>query len=46
MKKKVLATMVAAAATSLVAGAAQAQSSVTLYGIVDNGFAYVNNVAP
>jgi predicted porin len=38
--------MVAAAATSLVAGAAQAQSSVTLYGIVDNGFAYVNNVAP
>ena len=46
MKKKVLATMVAAAATSLVAGAAQAQSSVTLYGIVDNGFAYINNVAP
>lgn len=46
MKKKVLATMVAAAATGLVAGTAQAQSSVTLYGIVDNGLAYINNVAP
>jgi len=41
MKKSLLAL----AALGTFAGAAHAQSSVTLYGIVDAGFAYVNNVA-
>ena len=40
MKKSLLAL----AALSAFAGAAHAQSSVTLYGVVDAGFAYVNNV--
>ncbi|CAH2810263.1 MAG: Outer membrane porin [uncultured Caballeronia sp.] len=40
MKKSLLAL----AALGTFAGAAQAQSSVTLYGIVDAGFAYVNNI--
>jgi predicted porin len=39
MKKSLLAF----AALSTFTGAAQAQSSVTLYGIVDTGIAYVNN---
>lgn len=43
MKKKAIATMVAALATGLVATAAQAQSSVTLYGIVDTGLQWQNN---
>lgn len=30
-------------AGSLISGAASAQTSVTLYGVVDNAFAYVNN---
>jgi general bacterial porin, GBP family len=36
-------TIIAIAATLLVAGAAQAESSVTLYGLVDAGITYVNN---
>jgi len=40
MKKSLLAL----AALGTFAGAAHAQSSVTLYGVVDAGFAYVNNV--
>jgi len=40
MKKSLLAL----AALGTFAGAAQAQSSVTLYGIVDAGFAYANNI--
>ncbi|PMS35345.1 putative porin [Trinickia symbiotica] len=43
MKKRVLTTMVAMAVTGLAAGAAHAQSSVTLYGIVDAGLGYINN---
>ncbi|MEX3954820.1 porin [Trinickia sp. EG282A] len=43
MKKRVLTTMVAMAVTGLAAGAANAQSSVTLYGIVDAGLGYINN---
>jgi predicted porin len=45
MKKRVLTTMVAMAVTGLAAGAAHAQSSVTLYGIVDAGLGYINNWA-
>src|SRR3981189_1533430 len=41
MKKSLLAL----AALGTVAGAAQAQSSVTLYGIVDAGFVYTNSSA-
>ncbi|BAO88270.1 porin [Caballeronia cordobensis] len=40
MKKWVLAAGVSAMAT----GAAQAQSSVTLFGLIDEGFNYTNNV--
>jgi general bacterial porin, GBP family len=40
MKKK---TLIFAAATAAVAGSAQAQSSVTLYGLVDAGVTYVSN---
>jgi general bacterial porin, GBP family len=40
MKKK---TLIFAAATAAVAGSAQAQSSVTLYGLVDAGLTYVSN---
>ncbi|TDY15800.1 putative porin [Paraburkholderia sp. BL6665CI2N2] len=36
--------LVAAASTLLLASAAQAQSSVTLYGIIDAGFNYVSNL--
>ncbi|SPB15196.1 porin [Caballeronia novacaledonica] len=43
MKKNLIVTAVAALAASF-AGAANAQSSVTLYGLVDAGFTYVNNV--
>ncbi|MEM5422181.1 porin [Paraburkholderia sp. BR14263] len=39
MKKKVLAGAIAA----VMAGGAHAQSSVTLYGIIDNGLTYVSN---
>jgi predicted porin len=39
VKKKVLAGAIAA----VVAGGAHAQSSVTLYGIIDNGLTYVSN---
>lgn len=40
MKKK---TLIFAAATAAVAGSAQAQSSVTLYGLIDTGVTYVSN---
>ncbi|WP_027794766.1 porin [Paraburkholderia acidipaludis] len=40
MKKK---TLIFAAAAAAVAGSAQAQSSVTLYGLVDAGLTYVSN---
>jgi predicted porin len=43
MKKNLIVTAIAALAASF-AGAANAQSSVTLYGLVDAGFTYVNNV--
>ncbi|WP_321794349.1 porin [Caballeronia sp. J97] len=43
MKKTLIVTAVAALAASF-ATAASAQSSVTLYGVVDAGFTYVNNV--
>ncbi|BAN22030.1 porin [Caballeronia insecticola] len=43
MKKNLIVTAVAALAASF-AGAASAQSSVTLYGLVDAGFTFVNNV--
>ncbi len=45
MKKRVLTTMVAMAVTGLATGAANAQSSVTLYGIVDAGIGYINNTS-
>ncbi|VWC34283.1 porin [Burkholderia aenigmatica] len=44
MKKRVAVAMTAAGLAA--ATAAHAQSSVTLYGIVDNGLAYQNNAAP
>ncbi|MDR8906165.1 Outer membrane porin protein [Burkholderia multivorans] len=44
MKKRVVVAMTAAGLAA--ATAAHAQSSVTLYGIVDNGLAYQNNAAP
>jgi len=43
MKKNLIVTAIAALAASF-AGAANAQSSVTLYGLIDAGFTYVNNV--
>lgn len=43
MKKTLIVTAVAALAGSF-ATAASAQSSVTLYGLVDAGLTYVNNV--
>ena len=43
MHKQILRTAVAVAVTGSVAQAAYAQSSVTLYGIVDAGFTYTNN---
>jgi general bacterial porin, GBP family len=43
MHKQILRTAVAVAVTGSVAQAAFAQSSVTLYGIVDAGFTYTNN---
>ena len=43
MKKNLIVTAIAALAASF-AGAANAESSVTLYGLVDAGFTYVNNV--
>ncbi|GLU30508.1 porin [Trinickia caryophylli] len=43
MKKRVISTMVAASVVGLAAGAAQAQSNVTLYGIVDTGIGWQNN---
>ncbi|MBB4515179.1 porin [Paraburkholderia fungorum] len=41
--KQILRTAIAFAAAGLAAQAAQAQSSVTLYGIVDAGFTFTNN---
>jgi len=43
MHKQILRTALAVAVTGLGAAAAHAQSSVTLYGIVDAGFTYTNN---
>jgi GBP family porin len=43
MHKQTLRTALAIAVTGLGAAAAHAQSSVTLYGIVDAGFTYTNN---
>lgn len=43
MKKRVISTMVATSVVGLVAGAAHAQSNVTLYGIVDTGIGWQNN---
>ena len=37
-------TLIVAAVSASFATAASAQSSVTLYGIIDAGFTYVNNV--
>ncbi|MCA3847486.1 MAG: porin, partial [Burkholderia sp.] len=41
MKKRLL----AGAGVALIAGAAHAQSSVTLYGIIDEGLTYTSNLA-
>ena len=38
-------TLIVAAVSASFATAASAQSSVTLYGIIDAGFTYVNNEA-
>src|ERR1700712_1126890 len=38
-------TLIVAAVSASFATAASAQSSVTLYGLIDAGFAYTNNVA-
>ncbi|CAB3697909.1 hypothetical protein LMG24076_03266 [Trinickia soli] len=46
LNKRVLKLSAVALAAGLAAGAAQAQSSVTLYGIVDTGIGYQNNQAP
>lgn len=43
MNQAILRTAVALAATGLCAGAAHAQSSVTLYGVVDAGITFSNN---
>ncbi|SAK43594.1 outer membrane protein, (porin) [Caballeronia fortuita] len=43
MKKNLIVTAIAALAASF-AGAANAQSSVTLYGLIDTGLTFVNNV--
>jgi Outer membrane protein (porin) len=43
MHKQILRTAIALAAAGLAAQAAHAQSSVTLYGIVDAGFTFTNN---
>ena len=43
MKKKFVLGAMATALAAALAGTAHAQSSVTLYGIIDNGITYVNN---
>jgi predicted porin len=43
MHKQIFRTAMALAAAGLAAQAAHAQSSVTLYGIVDAGFTFTNN---
>ncbi|SAK55105.1 porin [Caballeronia pedi] len=45
MKKNLLATAALAAFAALAATSAHAQSSVTLYGIIDAGISYANNAA-
>ncbi|MDR5762074.1 porin [Caballeronia sp. LZ035] len=45
MKKNILATAALAAFAALAATSAHAQSSVTLYGIIDAGISYANNAA-
>jgi len=44
MKKTTAATAATACAAVLFAPLAHAQSSVTLYGLIDAGIAYTNNV--
>lgn len=46
MNKRVWKVSAVALAAGLAAGAAQAQSSVTLYGVVDTGIGYQSNTAP
>lgn len=46
MNKRVWKVSAAALAAGLAAGAAQAQTSVTLYGVVDTGIGYQSNTAP
>lgn len=46
MNKRVWKLSAAALAAGLAAGAAQAQTSVTLYGVVDTGIGYQSNQAP
>ena len=41
MKRKILACMI----LSAIAAPAMAQSTVTLYGLIDEGFNYTNNVS-